>query len=540
MAIPVASAVTELRIPAPNDVIVRTLEFRDVAPGSEMDPFQMVRDFHVTRLEWTYIDFDDRNREKINEVKSLGVLFGGAGSASLHGSIRSFPPQTEAMHMVDLDGRPIVQPHMREWDDFRGIGDPTSPEFYEHHLNYFKKLVDWGAEVLHRDEPESPVFAAQRYGGGFSATGLAAFRTWLKENRTDSELAELGITDVSAFDYAVWLRERGAPVGDDFSTFDDPIKSTWVTFWNAITTDFWNRMLAEIRQYANDPALAFSSNNSSLQMWEPYHLAFDYANSELMLETAHPKHIWERTQAARRHGKIQVFGAPKTRTQPVEESEKLLLLRKVFATAYACGMLAKVPWDVYDQSPDGRARYFSKPEDLADLCAFVRASNWSDYQETAAVGPDLEHAGGVVPDIEGGSGGVYAFVREPVEPGRPILIHLVDWGLPVSGAGSSRQFVSPTGDRIPMYDTAETMIRTAAEPFRLELPTGAFSAAADAKYHLLVPTAYSADTHHEAADSNDFSQLVDRIPLSPEVTASGIRLAIPALTPWGIVEITNH
>lgn len=218
--------------PAPNDVTMRTLEFREVPEGSQMDPFQAVRDFHANRLEWTYIDFDQRNLEAIRRVRDMGVLFGGAGAASLHGSIRKFPKQPLEIHMPDLEGNPIVQPHMRGWARFRGIGDPSNPEFYDHHLRYYKKIVDWGAQTLHRDEPESPVFAAERYGGGFSDTGVAGFRKWLRQHLSGEEIKSLGISDPQTFDYREYLRERNAPVGDDFARFDDPLKKYWIKYWS--------------------------------------------------------------------------------------------------------------------------------------------------------------------------------------------------------------------------------------------------------------------------------------------------------------------
>jgi hypothetical protein len=530
-----ADSVAQKRVPGPNDVVMRTLEFREVAPGSPMDVFQAIRDFHVTRLEWTYLDFDDRNRRNVEKVKSTGVLFGGAGSASLHESIKQFPAQPEAVHMVDLDGKPIVQPHMRKWDHFRGIGDPSNPAYFDHHLAYYKKIIDWGGLVLHRDEPEAPVFAAQRYGGGFSPTGVAGFRAWLKRNLPPSEIADFGIPDIETFDYSAWLRVRGAPSGDAFAKFDDPLKPYWIRYWTDTTTDFWRRLLLEIKKHANDSEIAFSCNNSSLQMWEPYHREFDYANAELLLETAHPKHIWERAREARQLGKIQIFGAPKTRSQPVSELEKKTLLRRVYATAYACGMLAKVPWDVYDQSPDGSARYFTAPADFADLCAFVRASDWNGYSEVSVSGPDLSDGNKPAPQIVG-HGGVYAFERRTIKPESPRLIHLVDWGRPISAPAPSTEFVSPTGQRFLLRSPEETMKRTAPEPFVLLLPHEEKALRAD--FHLLVPAKYDATAHVRAVETGDYSALVERIPLSPEVTKDGIRLAIPALTPWGVVTIT--
>lgn len=529
--------------PGPNEVTMRTLEFRDVPLGSLMDPFQAIRDFHATRLEWTYIDFNERDRENIRRVRNMGVIFGGAGSASLHGSIRNFPQQPREIHMLDLDGNPVVQPHMRQWDEFRGIGDPSNPAFYEHHLAYFRRLIDWGSETLHRDEPESPVFAAERFGGGFSETGVAGFREWLASHLDPAELADLGIGDITTFDYGDHLRAAGAPVGDDLARFPCPLRPHWVRYWQDTTQAFWNRFIAEIKDYGG-PNLTFSANNSSLQMWESYHREFDFAISELLLETANPVHIWERRQAGRAAGKVQVLGPPKTRAQPVSEAAKNRLLRRVTATAYATGMIGKVPWDVFDQSPDGRSRYFAEPSDIADLYAFVRAHDWRDYSEATAFGPGITTAEStdLLIRAEGGSGGVYGFVRAPVHrPERPVLIHLVDWGLPESEPEAPRHFRTPSGERIRMYPIAENLERTTPETFTLLIHKSAFEDPDALVFRLRMPAPYNANAHALANATGRFEPLVEETLLTPESYGDQqIRLTLPTLTPWGLLEISPN
>jgi hypothetical protein len=527
--------------PGPNEVTMRTLEFRQVAPGSQMDPFQAVRDFHATRLEWTYIDFHERDRANIQRIQRMGIVFGGAGSASLHGSIRAFPQQPREIHMLDLDGNPVVQPHMRGWSEFRGIGDPSNPAFYEHHLAYYRRLIDWGAQTLHRDEPESPVFAAERYGAGFSPTGIAGFSSWLAAHLTTAELVSIGITDVANFDYAAYLRAAGAPVGDALAQFDCAIKPHWVRYWQDTTTDFWNRFIAEIKEYAGAP-ITFSANNSSLQMWDRYHREFDFAISELLLETANPIHIWQRSRIAHQHAKVQVIGPPKTRSQAVSQQAKTRLLRRVIATAYATGMIGKVPWDVFDQSPDGQSRYFASPADIADLYAFVRAHNWRDYSEATAFGDGLEPtpASAVIRAI-GGSGGIYGFVRAPLNrPDSPVLIHLVDWGLPNGGPAEPRYFRTPAGESIRMYSPAENIDRSEPAAFTLAINASVFENPQSLVFRLRVPAHYDADAHALANATGRFESLVQEFVLTPQQTGGDIRLLIPTLAPWGILEIARQ
>jgi len=530
-------------VPGANDVLMRTLEFRQVAPDSPTDAFQAIRHLHANRLEWTYLEFDDRNRDCVERVQAMGVVFGGAAGASMHGSIKNYPPQTPEMHMTDLNGAMIIQPHMRKWEDQRGIGDPSNTNYYAHHLGYWKKVIDWGADTIQRDEPESPVFAAERYGGGFTPSGIAGFRTWLATgtNFPSSEQAELGITNLATFDYGEWLRAKQAPVGDAFAGFSDPLKERWIRYWTDTNTDFWNRLLAEVRAYAtNRPQITFACNNTSLQMWESYHRVFDYAISELLIETAHPVHFWERTQIARAAGKLQVFGAPKTRgLTEIGDQDKALLLRRVFSTSYANGMLAKVPWDVFDQSPDGKSRYYVAAADLADLTAFVRgAGNWAGYAEAAAAGAGLPESAASGLRATGGNGGVYSFLR--TNASGPALVHLVDWGLPTNTPSTTTNyFRSPSGEQIRQYDRKEITGRSPPAAFTLVLPRSLPGLSSANTFQLILPAPYNEETHRQARESGNYASLVISTNLSPVVTNNEVRLAIPALQPYGVVKIST-
>lgn len=277
-------------------------------------------------------------------------------------------------------------------------------------------------------------------------------------------------------------------------------------------------------------------------MWEPYHLEFDFVISELLLETANPVHIWQRSQAAKSFGKTQVFGPPKTRAQPVSEAMKTRLLRRVIATAYSCGMIGKVPWDVFDQSPDGKSRYFAKPSDVADLYAFVRGQQWDGYRETAAFGDGLnkDNAASEKIVVKNSSGGIYTFVRAPVQQGNEdLLIHLVDWGIPEASGAQRGRFRSPSGEYFVMYSPAENINRTEAEPFEILLQTDAFDDWEKLSFELLTPAEYNSEAHAKAFETGDYEGLVRRDTLIVTERNGQIHLEIPALDPWGIIRVSH-
>ena len=63
--------------PKASDVIMRSLTLRVAKGKSQYDTYQALSDFHVTRLEWTYV----RDADFIAKVRASGRLFGGAAAA---------------------------------------------------------------------------------------------------------------------------------------------------------------------------------------------------------------------------------------------------------------------------------------------------------------------------------------------------------------------------------------------------------------------------------------------------------------------------
>jgi len=443
--------------------------------------------------------------------------------------------------MLDLDGNPVIMPHKRSWNNPHFIGDPSNPMYQQGHIDYYRKYLDYGASTLQRDEVESIAFAAASYGGGFSETGVTGFSEWLAANVDRRDLRDLGIRAPLEFRYDDYLRERGAPVGDAFAGYDDPLKPYWERYWREESTRFFKTVIEEVKS-ATDRPITFSCNNTSLQIWEYAHLEFDFAISELLLGSANPNHIWERSVAARENGKFQVFGSPKTRGTEVDPQRKKDLTRKVIATAYASGSASRVPWDIFQQTPDGGGRYFGEPSDYADLYAFVRAQDWSGYDEIRAFGPDVDTLAidDDLMEIEG-TEGVYGFIQQNDDPDRPPLLHLVNWGVPtvLPPSESKMSFLeeSRTGTRIYFSrDGEENLNRTDSKPIILRLSRDFADGAFNGALELLTPVPFDAELHREVVVSGDFERFVEvtRLP-GKAVLGRFHEFQIPALGPWGIL-----
>lgn len=523
-------------LPGRNDVTMRTLRFRDVPPGDLMDPFQAIKQFHANRMEWVYLDdWSDREKAQVKKVLDAGLLFGGSAGGQLDCWIgdKTAPDWKKKIATLDLNGNPVVLPHHRKWAEPHLIGDVSNPDYLRGHVEYYNRYVDLGATALQRDDAQSTSDGAvQKYGAGFTETGLAGFRVWLKKNLTSEELATLGITDVDHFDYGDYLRKIKAPAGDDFERFKEPIKPYWLKYWKEVAVDFYTRLFAEVRAHAGRP-IPFSCNNTSFQIWDSITSLFDFGISELLAGTANPSHIWERSLATRKLGKVQVFGTPKTRGEEVDPVKKTILARKSIATAYASGSLSQVPWDLYEQTADGLGRYFGKPEDYADLYAFVRAQDWSHYEECFAAGADIKDPRNLFKTVpaaaEGGNGGVYLFINRPVSGTKgPVHVHLVDWGVSTVPAGKQTYITTDFGERIYYSSSGEMNLnRSAPAPFALKIDPEALELTGEIKGTLLTPAPYG----QEAA--------VIRRALEFRRQDKWLVADLPALTPWGIVELGN-
>jgi hypothetical protein len=488
--------------PKASDVIMRSLRIRTANEKDPLDTLQALRDFHVTRLEWAYIN----NSGFIQKVRSAGCFFGGAVSAPSYSKENKGPEWFEQVVIVDLDGNPIIAPWKRNWS--RTLwGCMNNPELERGYLEDLKRYIDAGAQVMQRDEPEGNLNAA-RWGGCFCAHCMAAFRVWLGENTTGDKRAALGIADLEAFDYRAVLKEQDAPVGDAFGKWKGgELKNLFVEFQTQATVAFHQRTRAAIDAHAGR-RVPFSCNNGA-RHWGEVHLGFDWTFGELSFGHARPQHIDDVMRQAVELDRCQVVSMPKSTKwqETLEEIERRT--RQTTAMSYACGGHCMAPWDVY--MPGDTPRYFGTPEQYADLFGFIRAAApyLDGYEEAGVAGYALKETryGDTPPVSVTGNDHCCAVVRVvPGRPDLPVAIHLVDWN------------PSP-------------------KPVALRLNLTRFFGDAAFTARLMTPREYVRSEHEHAQESGTFDGLAQTASL--EVSAHG-DIAVPALIPWGIMLVEKE
>ncbi|TVS14834.1 MAG: hypothetical protein EA424_18130 [Planctomycetaceae bacterium] len=484
--------------PRASDVCMRSLRPRPVNAQDPHDTLQAMRGFHVTWLEWTY----GNDPDFIRRVHSLGATFGGALAA---GSYSGDQPH-EVWNVRDLEGTPVYATWMRAWRRPNPWGCANHPEFRNGHVRAAIEAVQAGADVLQRDEPGQNMHALN-WGGCFCDHCMQGFRAWLDQHADRQTLKDLGVRDLGTFDYREYLRQRDAPVGDDFRRWPgDALKAYFERFQIESTVSFNRWWRTRLNEHFGRP-IPVSCNNGC-RHWRDIEQVFDYAIGELSASHATPEFLHAAMRQAAALGKTQTVTMPLRRGGPQETADWVRHTRQTLATAYATGGHIEMPWDTYLPTPDAQ-RYFGDPANYADLTAFVRgmAGFLDGYAEAFACGGDIVDTRWLdnLPPITLLADGVYAWARAvPGESDQPVVIHLVDW-------------------------------RDQPQPFRLSLRPQAFFGSQPLRLRLFTPMLpYDQPTHDRAFESGDYSPLVQETVLAAGYINS---VEIPALEPWAMLVV---
>jgi hypothetical protein len=485
--------------PRAADVCMRSLRPRPINAKDPHNTLDAMRGFHVTWLEWTY----GNDREFIREVHALGATFGGALAA---GSYAGDQPR-EAWNVCDREGTPVYATWMRAWKRPNPWGCANNPEFRAGHVRAAIAAVEAGADVLQRDEPGQNKHAL-RWGGCFCEHCMTAFRQWLTENGDPDVLVRLGVTDIATFDYRDYLRARGAPVGDDFGRWRGDELKTYFERFQVESSVTFNRWWREELNRHFGRRIPVSCNNG-VHAYSDIELEFDYWIGELSQSRAKPELLHAAMRKAAAFGRTQSVTMPLRRKGEPESPDWVRHTRQTIATVYAAGGHIEMPWDTYLPTPDAQ-RYFGKPENYADLTAFVRgmAPFLNGYEDAFAGGAGIvDERWPATPPVTllTDAPDVCAFARAlPGAADAPVAVHLVDW-------------------------------RDEPRPFRVSLRPQAFFGSRSLRLRLFTPVLpYDREAHDAAFRSGDYSHLLHEVQLASGYTNT---VEIPALAPWGVLVV---
>lgn len=239
--------------------------------------------------------------------------------------------------------------------------DINSAAWRTYQLGEVKKLIDAGCTSFQQDNPALNTTLVAT-GGCYADESVAGFRAYIAAKYPTPKWQTLGIKDITTFDYR---KETSTKLKKEFEAFQQ--KSV---------EDYHDWLHKEAIAYAATKGIktiTFSGNITNGQLpthkWILPH--FDFLISELYAEK--PKAVSELRTMAKN---MQATGKVNAITLADDDT---WLNQRVAASAYALGLTAIAPWDVYLDA--GEPRFYGSTSDFANIFSLVskNTSAFDDY-----------------------------------------------------------------------------------------------------------------------------------------------------------------
>ncbi len=367
----------------PSDICFSTRWQKDEA-------LPVMQSFHVTRDLWTY----GTKKDYVEKVKALGCTYQG----TLNGMWASGEGQPQPHHegdttgrAYDLDGMKYVATWMRGWKSKvpRYIGCCNHPDFRRLFFSGADQLLDAGVDSIHVDDWAMNASWCQVAGVCFCPYCRQGFREYLDHHLPPQQLADLGIADITQFDYASYLKNHdGIESADAYRRrFRElPLTPHFIAFQIESLRRFYRDLSAHLDARAgrhvplsvnhqfgdarrgNQFALPWCADLLDFQCGEKYRTNLE--SHILACKLADAVGIW------------QVISPLPRQLAPTYAG---------LATTYALGHLYLVPWDIYmGTEPNGppKPRYFATREDFGDYYDLIHAQPelFDGYESPALLG----------------------------------------------------------------------------------------------------------------------------------------------------------
>ena len=331
----------------------------------------VMQSFHATHCLWVY----GSETGFMRRVQGAGISYQGTLNG-LQGDDHSTTNRTNAGDTSgrheDLDGNKNTPHWMVTFGPRIFTGCCNHPAFRKLFFDDAKRLVDAGVDSLHVDDWEMNASWVRNAGVCFCDVCRSGFRDWLASHRSATELKTLGIDNIASFDYRVYLKTHGVP---DAATYRTRYRTL------PLTPDFADFQIESMRAF-------FKEFRKRLDTWSPNTYIPVSVNGLLM--PLRPDQVLygvdvidflqgESSQNAEYQTASEyVFGAKLAEAigltqviSPIPRSTART--RAAIATTYALGQPHLVPWDLYmgSDATGIQPRYFGSREQYGDLYDFI-------------------------------------------------------------------------------------------------------------------------------------------------------------------------
>jgi len=359
------------------------------------ETFQLLKDYHATHLVWVYGSNPDY--DYIRAVHDMGIFYQGTLNG-LCGCDESSPDSDATGDATgrqwNLDGQKVVLPHMAEWSPGhpRWTGCQNNPAFRRIFKREAKKLLEAGVDSIHVDDWLMSAGTARVGLACFCPSCMDGFRRYLKRILKPREPEQLGITDLSTFDYREFLREKfGIRSAEDYrANFRRlPLTPHFLDFQREGLRDFYRDLRSYLEQISPEKYIPISVNChfGGRAVDGSFRGLFCADLMDFLLGEASPgmQSVDDYVQPCK---VAEAVGIPQIMmTKP----KWLGVSQAALATTYALGQWFRVPWDLYmgnDETGHPAPRYYGKRDDWKKFYDFIhaRASLFDGYRTASVVG----------------------------------------------------------------------------------------------------------------------------------------------------------
>jgi hypothetical protein len=347
----------------------------------------IMESFHTTQCLWVY----GTQTEFIQQIKNLGIGYQGTLNG-LQGQEQATAEKaargdTSGRH-EDLDGHKNTPSWMVTFGPKTFTGCCNHPAFRKLFFDAAQRHVDAGVDMLHVDDWAMNASWVTDAGVCFCEPCRAGFREWLKTRCAADELRTLGVTDIATFDYREHLQRKGVP---DAAAYKQkfrslPLTPQFIDFQVESMRAFFREFRQRLDEWSPKKYIPVSVNALLIHLEPSRNLCgvdvvdFFTGESSQNADYQTEAEFVFAAKAAEAFGMTQVVS-------PIPRSTART--RAAFATTYALGQLHLVPWDLYmgSDATGIQPRYFGTREQYGDLCDFVHAHQalFDDHESAAEI-----------------------------------------------------------------------------------------------------------------------------------------------------------
>ena len=271
-------------------------------------------------------------------------------------------------------------------------GCTNSPLYHEFLEDWLARSMGAGPDGLHIDDYSGTAGAVTWLSAGFCRHCTAGFREYVAKNVPPEKLADLGITDLSAFDYHQFLVDRGISP-DDYKKRRSslPLADEFLDYQVRANTEYvraFHKLAGELRGKPVTLSVNSGLGSPTSLAIAPYVSYFCCEVGQNAASRAAPKHpIYVFKLADGLDRPLAVMGSGQDHAFIMEHNLPGLV-RTWIATAYAFGHAFVAPHRLWCYTKEKGTHWYSGPtEEYAWLYQFVRqnAGLFDRYEAIAPV-----------------------------------------------------------------------------------------------------------------------------------------------------------